>query len=197
MFKSQTIPFSNLIIGLGNPGKQYYHTRHNIGFRVVDYFLQRYPEPSAQHLCQSIVWQREFDQKLVMIAKPLTFMNRSGLAVSQLANRYNISTDRILIVYDDLNLVLGHLRCRGSGRSGGHNGIKSIIDHLGTEDFSRLRVGIGLPEDGSFIDHVLGNFSPEEDLQLDTLVSRSVDAIESYLKNGLSATMNQFNIKNK
>jgi len=186
---------SNLIVGLGNPGQKYHHTRHNIGFRIIDYFLRRYPEPRAQHLCQSIVWQKEFYQKSVVIAKPLTFMNQSGLAVAQLANRFNVAHNQILIVYDDLNLTFGSLRFRRSGSSGGQNGMQSIIDHLRTKEFPRLRIGIGPSQTESFIDHVLGTFSLEETSQLGVLMDHATDAVESYLQNGTSATMNMFNAK--
>ena len=186
---------SNLIVGLGNPGQKYHYTRHNIGFRIIDYFLRRYPEPRAQHLCQSIVWQKEFHQKSVVIAKPLTFMNQSGLAVAQLANRFNVAHNQILIVYDDLNLTFGSLRFRRSGSSGGQNGMQSIIDHLRTKEFPRLRIGIGPSQTESFIDHVLGTFSLEETSQLDVLMDHATDAVESYLQNGVSATMNMFNAK--
>ncbi len=186
---------SNLIIGLGNPGQKYHYTRHNIGFRIIDYFLRRYPELRAQHLCQAIVWQKEFHQKSVIIAKPLTFMNQSGLAVAQLANRFNVAPNQILIVYDDLNLTFGSLRFRRSGSAGGQNGMQSIIDHLRTKEFPRLRIGIGPSQTESFIDHVLGTFSLEETSQLDVLMDRATDAVESYLQHGASATMNVFNAK--
>jgi len=187
--------FSNLIVGLGNPGQEYRHTRHNIGFRVIDHLLDRHSNSLAQNLCRSIVWCQDLYRQGVVLAKPLTFMNHSGQAVGQLIDQYEVPPEQTLIIYDDLNLAFGTFRIRRSGTAGGQNGMKSIIQHLKTTDFPRLRVGIGQPTIDSFIDHVLSDFSEDEADQLEGILATAVDAVESFVQHGIIATMNAFNGK--
>ncbi len=187
--------FSNLIVGLGNPGQEYRHTRHNIGFRVIDHLLDRHSNSLAQNLCRSIVWCQDLYRQSVVLAKPLTFMNHSGQAVGQLIDQYEVPPEQTLVIYDDLNLAFGTFRIRRSGSAGGQNGMKSIIQHLKTTDFPRLRVGIGQPTIDSFIDHVLSDFSEDEADQLEGIIATAVDAVESFVQHGIIATMNAFNGK--
>ena len=187
--------FSNLIVGLGNPGQEYRHTRHNIGFRVIDHLLDRHSNSLAQNLCRSIVWCQDLHRQGVVLAKPLTFMNHSGQAVGQLIDQYEVPPEQTLIIYDDLNLAFGTFRIRRSGTAGAQNGMKSIIQHLKTTDFPRLRVGIGQPTIDSFIDHVLSDFSEDEADQLEGILATAVDAVESFVQHGIIATMNAFNGK--
>ena len=185
--------FSNLIVGLGNPGQEYRHTRHNIGFHVIDHLLDRHPNSLAQNLCRSIVWCQDLYRQSVVLAKPLTFMNHSGQAVGQLIDQYEVPLEQILVIYDDLNLAFGTFRIRPSGSAGGQNGMKSIIHSLETTVFPRLRVGIGQPTTDSFIDHVLSDFSEDEADQLEGIIATAVDAVESFVQYGILATMNAFN----
>ena len=187
--------FSNLIVGLGNPGQEYRHTRHNIGFRVIDHLLDRHPNSLAQNLCWSIVWCQDLYRQSVVLAKPLTFMNHSGQAVGQLINQYEVPPEQTLVIYDDLNLAFGTFRIRRSGSAGGQNGMKSIIDHLMTTGFPRLRVGIGQPTTDSFIDYVLSDFSEDEADQLEGIITTAADVVESFVQHGIVATMNAFNRK--
>ena len=187
--------FSNLIVGLGNPGQEYRHTRHNIGFRVIDHLLDRHSNSLAQNLCRSIVWCQDLYRQSVVLAKPLTFMNHSGQAVGQLIDQYEVPPEQTLVIYDDLNLAFGTFRIRRSGSAGGQNGMKSIIQHLKTTDFPRLRVGIGQPTIDSFIDHVLSDFSEDEADQLEGIIATAVDVVESFVQHGIIATMNAFNGK--
>lgn len=185
-----------LVIGLGNPGATYKQTRHNVGFLVVEHLVQ-----SA-----SLKWKRKFGTQSrvatwdvetgvrVVLAKPQTFMNRSGLAVAALMKKYGVNTDELLVVFDDLDLACGKIRIRQQGGAGGHNGLQSIIDVLGTKSFSRLRLGVGPRPDGSAqIDYVLGPFSEDQKIEVDKAIGESVEAIQVAMKQGISSAMNNFN----
>lgn len=182
-----------LIVGLGNIGKQYSATRHNIGFRVadklIDYLGSRKEgrTPEADFFCGTI------DSKTVIVAKPRTLMNRSGIAVDKLIQRFQLNISSVLIVVDDLNLPLGKIRLRKNGTHGGHNGLKSIISYVGS-DFPRLRVGIGpVPVNIEVIDFVLGDFSAEEEPEIQNVVEKAVDASMQFTKISIDAVMNKFN----
>ncbi len=179
-----------LVAGLGNPGGQYAHTRHNIGFMVLDHLAEAdkvlFAEKSVWHACLA----RWGD---VLLVKPMTFMNRSGDALGPLAQYYKIAPEQVLVVSDDAALPLGRLRLRQGGSDGGHNGLKSVIEHLG-ESFMRLRVGIGAVAGGNeLVDHVLGKFSAEEKSAVETGVSRAVEAIRHVLREGIVSAMNLYN----
>ncbi len=189
-----------LIVGLGNPGEKYAHTRHNIGFDVVDALAQRWQIPLAENR-RFHGWVGEgraiAGDKLVLL-KPTTFMNRSGQAVRAVMDWYKFVPGAVLVVYDDMDLPLGRLRLRPSGSAGGHNGMKSVIAHLGTQDFPRLRIGIGSTEKGderdeAVISHVLGKFAPAEKKLVNTSLEWAVDAIEMALKQNVEKAMSLFN----
>ncbi len=181
-----------LVVGLGNPGTEYEGTRHNIGFDLVDRLAAGNDSPWSR--------ERKFRAKVargengVILAKPLTFMNLSGNAVARLGRFYKLHPNQILVVYDDLDLPVGKIRFRKEGSSGGHNGIKSIIEFLSTKDFPRLKLGIGAADQKeTVIDHVLGKFSANEAEELEKVLAIAVDGVNCALSGGMDQAMNQFN----
>jgi len=179
-----------LIVGLGNPGRKYVETRHNVGFMVID---QMAAEGSLR-FAEEKRWKSQISKDSdKFLLKPQTYMNDSGFAVSKVSSFYKIDADQILIIYDDLDLNFGQLRIRGQGSAGGHNGVRSIISHLGTENFPRLRVGIGR-KDGESSDHVLGKFSIEERSILEKSIKEAVLAVTLISEQGISAAMTRFNV---
>ena len=181
-----------LVVGLGNPGPKYTNTRHNVGFLVVEKLAADAGEP-FEHSRRWVADIARFGQGNYL-AKPQTYMNLSGEAVAKIAHFYRIEPAEILVVYDDIALPLGRLRIRPKGSAGGHNGMKSIIQHLGTDQFPRLRVGIGnadLP--GEMVDHVLGKFSKSERSELEKAVERAVLAVCHIRDHGLPDAMTLFN----
>ena len=183
-----------IVVGLGNPGGQYEKTRHNIGWMVLDRIADRagWGGKGRTRDTASIAMGRYRGLDL-MIVKPLTFMNESGLAVRKVLAREHAPLVDLLVVADDFALPFGKLRFREGGGPGGHNGLRSIIDELGTEKFSRLRVGIGAPGRG-FIDHVLTPFAPDERARLDELLDAGADAVEEWVRHGTSKAANRFNM---
>jgi PTH1 family peptidyl-tRNA hydrolase len=183
-----------LIVGLGNPGKQYEHTRHNIGFEVIDALAERLHISLDQAKFKGIYGSGHIDGEKVFLLKPLTFMNLSGESIIALMNFYQIEVEDLLVIYDDLDLPVGRIRLRQKGSAGGHNGIKSIISHLGTGEFNRIRVGINRPSNGMpIVDYVLGRFSKEEQDQIQEAVDRSADACEEWIKKPFLQVMNTYN----
>lgn len=182
-----------LIVGLGNPGFKYSKTRHNVGFQVVNRLAGLYEFSSTQK-CDAIIGVGVIQNKDVILAQPLTYMNKSGKAVRCLVRKYNLDLDDILIIYDDLNLEVGRIRMKTSGGSGGHNGMKSIISQLSSSDFTRLRIGIGRPEYGFDVaDYVLSKFSPDEKEIIYETIDIAVKSVKSFIKFGPEKTMNKFN----
>lgn len=182
----------NLIIGLGNPGRRYEMTKHNVGFWLIDEILQRCGIKRLKGMCGALAGMTNWNGDGPMYAKPTTYMNNSGEAVAALVRRFDLSLSDLCVVYDDLNLEIGALRLRKKGSDGGHNGMKSIIRHLDTEEFPRLRIGIGSPT-YSQTDYVLSEFDEPDKLQIDQVVQRAADAIEMLIEDGIQNAMNQFN----
>ena len=182
-----------LIVGLGNPGREYEHTRHNVGFQVAEELAHRYRVTLKNHARWKARAAKIADiGDGVLLAEPTTFMNLSGWAVRQIADFHKLEPSNVLIVVDDADLPLGRLRLRTSGSAGGHNGLKSIIQELGTVEFPRLRVGVGR-QAGELKNHVLGRFSVDEKTQIDAAVKRAADAAELFAKEDILAAMNRFN----
>ncbi len=179
-----------LIVGLGNPGRKYVETRHNVGFMVIDQMATESTLQFADEKRWKSQIAKDSDRFLL---KPQTYMNDSGLAVGKVSSFYKIQADQILIIYDDLDLDFGQLRIRGQGSAGGHNGVRSIISHLGTQNFPRLRVGIGRKE-GESSNHVLGKFSTEERSILEKSIKEAVLAVTFISDQGISAAMTRFNV---
>lgn len=187
-----------MIIGLGNPGKDYFETRHNIGFMVVDELANRHHvDFKLEKTFQAEVGSYLEGTEKVWLVKPTTFMNESGRAAHALSTYYNIDLDDLVVVYDDLDLVPGKLRLRKNGSAGGHNGIKSLIQHLKTKEFQRARVGIGRPHQGkTVVDHVLSRFSKDEISTIRESVDYTASALESWTQgNSFDAVMNEYNKK--
>jgi peptidyl-tRNA hydrolase, PTH1 family len=183
-----------LIIGLGNPGKPYENTRHNIGFEVIDEIAKQWGAPPMQAKFNGAFTQVHRPEGKVILLKPLTYMNLSGESVRPLMDYFNVDVEDIIVIYDDLDLEVGRLRLRQKGSAGGHNGIKSLIQHLGTQEFNRIRVGISRPPAGMKVaDYVLGKFSKEDQAVLAGAVKNSVAAVEASLSKKFLDVMNQFN----
>ncbi|HEY9121645.1 MAG TPA: aminoacyl-tRNA hydrolase [Brevefilum sp.] len=183
-----------LIVGLGNPGPRYHHNRHNVGFMVVDALADAANVPIRRVEFRALIGKGEFLDERLILAKPQTFMNNSGQAVGALVRFYKIPVDQLLVVHDDLDLPFGTLRLRPRGGAGGQRGMGSIMAKLNTQDFARLRVGIGRPPgrmDPS--DYVLHDFDPPEEERLPELLSSAVDAIRMFLQDGIERAMNEFN----
>lgn len=186
-----------LIVGLGNPGLEYERTRHNVGWRVVDAFARKFRIAVTKHEKNALTGTNRVAGGSVMVAKPLTYMNLSGDAVRLLVNAYLESPQEMIVVYDDIDLPLGRLRIRPNGSSGTHNGMRSILSTIDTEDFPRLRVGIGAlgaeSTQGRLRDYVLDEFSAEEEPMVERAVERAVDALVLFVRGDLKRAMNQFN----
>jgi len=185
-----------LIVGLGNPGAKYENTRHNAGFMVVSYLAEKNSiKGKTESKFNAIVGKGKIGSEDVVILQPLTYMNLSGQALSSVMSFYKIQKEDIFVIFDDLSLELGVIRFRQNGSDGGHNGIKSIIQHLGGDNkFPRLKVGIGLqPDFMAAEDYVLQKFSADESKYLEKIIPVCSDAIEFYLKNGICEAMNKFN----
>ncbi|MBQ9337386.1 MAG: aminoacyl-tRNA hydrolase [Lentisphaeria bacterium] len=185
-----------LIAGLGNPGTEYRGTRHNIGFMVLDRLAQRLPKKNFEeiHGCASHYLKGTYAGIALFLQKPETYMNLSGEAVISLMRREEIGPEGLLVVHDDMDLAVGRLRIRGRGSCGGHNGIRSIIEHTGTENFARLRIGIGHRK-GTGADYVLSPFEEEEMPVVDRVLDAAVQALILLLRRGLAAAMNEYNPK--
>jgi PTH1 family peptidyl-tRNA hydrolase len=182
-----------IVVGLGNPGERYAKTRHNIGWMVMDRLADRAGwVGKGRERDASRIAQGRLNGLDLTLAKPLTFMNESGLAVRKILKRENAPLVDLLVVADDFALPFGKLRFREGGGPGGHNGLGSIIDELGTEKFSRLRIGIGEP-DRNAIDHVLSTFAPDERQRLDELLDEAADAVEAWAREGTNKAANRFN----
>lgn len=180
------------IIGLGNPGRKYSKTRHNIGFSIIDSFAEK----------KSLKW-KEFrnieivsDDDNFLLAKPMSFMNQSGSPVVSLIKKYYPDYENVLVIHDDMDIEFGKIQVKRGGSSGGHNGVQSIIDSLGTKDFIRLRIGIGRPpEFADTVDYVLSNFTKEEFNKLEIINNNAMDIIETFIQSSVQKTMNLFNNK--
>ncbi len=185
---------SALIVGLGNPGLEYSATRHNLGFWCVDKLAEKHRLRFTSKRSQSVVARGTVAGQDVALAKPQTYMNLSGTAVKGLLTSWRVPTKSLLVVYDDVDLPPGTIRLRARGGAGTHNGMRSIVDELRTEDFPRLRIGIGTPPPGqNLADYVLEHPMPEDLPKLRDAVDRAVEAIEAFVRRGAPAAMNQFN----
>jgi peptidyl-tRNA hydrolase, PTH1 family len=193
---STALIIPELIVGLGNPEPKYDNTRHNIGFAVVDELAKVWQMPLKENKRFQGLFAEGVSQggHKIRLLKPLTYMNRSGQAVRAVTDWYKVEPRSVLVIYDDLDLPVGRLRMRLSGSAGGHNGMKSIIAHLSSQEFPRLRLGIGKSDgEKGTINHVLGKFAPEEFKVMDEILYISLKAIELGLKEGIEQSMNRYN----
>lgn len=181
-----------LIVGLGNPGKEYEDTRHNIGFKVIDNIAKEYNIEINRQKFKGVYGEGFINNKKVMLLKPTTYMNLSGESVREVVDFYNLENSKVIVIYDDISLEVGKLRIRDKGSAGGHNGIKSIIAHLGSDIFPRIKVGIGQPN-VDLVKYVLGKFTKEEMTILSESIDASTKATEEIIKSDVKTAMNQFN----
>lgn len=185
-----------LIVGLGNPGREYKNNRHNVGFMLLDRLAARLAETFKRYELNALVAKVSFQGRRLILAKPQTYMNNSGLAVRSLVRYYKVPLENLMVVYDDVDLPFGQLRLRPGGGSAGHKGMNSIQEQLGTEEFPRLRFGIGRPPGRmEAADYVLQDFSRDESELLSQILDRGVDAILLFLSEGLEKAMNVYNTK--
>jgi len=183
-----------IIVGLGNPGRAYRETRHNIGFTLVNHLAERLGVEFTRMESKSLVTKGTYAGHQLILAKPMTYMNLSGQAVRSLVRFYKIPLDKLLTCYDDVDLPLGTMRMRPDGGAGGHKGMQSIIEQLGNQGFSRLRIGIGRPPGRkTAASYVLDDFSPDETEFLQVILDRAVDAVLTFVKDGIDVAMNQYN----
>jgi PTH1 family peptidyl-tRNA hydrolase len=181
-----------VVVGLGNPGKRYDGTRHNVGFAVIDSLAESPKAERFQSRFQAQVCELVEDAGKILLVKPETFMNLSGRSVRQIVDFYQVSLSDLLVVCDDMNLPLARLRVRAKGTHGGHNGLRDIQNHLGTTEYARLRIGVGSPAEDA-IDHVLGRFGPAERKVIEDAVGLAAQAVLVWASRGVEACMNQYN----
>lgn len=181
-----------LIVGLGNPGKKYEHTRHNMGFDTIDLFSELAKIDIDKEAFKGLVGRGKVFDEDIYLLKPQTYMNLSGESVREIVSYFKISTQDIIVIYDDLDLEPGKIRLRLSGSSGGHKGIQNIIENLGTEEIKRIRIGIGKPTFDT-IDYVLGKPLKEERPLIDDAINNAVEALKEILKHSFDSAMNKFN----
>jgi PTH1 family peptidyl-tRNA hydrolase len=182
-----------IVVGLGNPGRKYEGTRHNVGFDVIDRMASAPGVSEFSSRFRAQIAEAREDAEKVLLVKPETFMNLSGLAVRQLVDFYQAPLTDLLVVCDDVNLPLGKLRFRARGTHGGHNGLRDIQNHLGTTEYSRLRIGVDAPGQDDMVNHVLGRFRPTERATIEDAVSLAVQGVAVWLQQDIQACMNQYN----
>lgn len=186
-----------IIVGLGNPGKQYAHTRHNVGFDTIDVLADKYRIDVDSKKFKALYGKGVIEGQKVILAKPQTYMNLSGESVRELIDFFKIDeTSELIVIYDDISLEPGQLRIRTKGSAGGHNGIKNIISHLGGQEFLRVKVGVGeKPKGYDLADYVLGHFSKEERTLVEDSMKRGAEAVVKLMTEGTDAAMNEYNRK--
>ncbi len=182
-----------VIVGLGNPGKQYVGTRHNIGFEVIDYLAYKNNILLNKVKHKAIIGEGIINGNKAMLVKPQTFMNLSGRSVSEIFNFYKLDSQNLIVIYDDIDLDTGKIRIRPHGSSGTHNGMKSIIYDTQTDKFPRIRIGVGRPEHGDLVSYVIGRFSEEDREFMNVAVKDSAAAVECIVKEGINLAMNRYN----
>ena len=188
------------IVGLGNPGRTYAHNRHNAGFRCLNYFARLHSIRFDHRQCRAKIGLAEAKGGKLLLAKPRTFVNLSGKSVACLVHKHDIPLSDLLVIYDDLDLPLGKIRLRQGGGSGGHKGMNSIISALGSEDFPRIRVGIGRPQpeeqtisEDAIVNYVLSDFSRQEEATIKPVIATLSEAIDCFITEGIEAAMSKFN----
>lgn len=188
-------PIGWIVAGLGNPDRQYIGTRHNVGFTALDYYASHFGVAVNRQRFQALTGEGTVAGQRVLFMKPLTYMNNSGIAIREAADFYKIAPDRILVVFDDISLDPGKMRIRSKGSAGGHNGIKSIIYHLNSDGFPRIKLGVGNKPHPEYdlVDWVLGHFSEEDGKAVTSAIRSSADALELILQNKFDEAMNRYN----
>lgn len=183
-----------LIVGLGNPEKEYAKTRHNMGFNVINKITEKYKIEVTNNKYEGLFWMGEIEGEKVVLLKPQTYMNESGKSVIKFKNFYKIPEENVLVIYDDIDLEPAKIRIRKKGSAGTHNGMKSVTQHLGTNNFPRVRVGIGSPlYKDDLINYVIGKISKEESDKLDEGVEKAKNAVIEIIRSGIDVAMNKYN----
>lgn len=183
-----------IIVGLGNPGKKYEHTRHNVGFDVIDRFAEKHDIKMDRLKHKALIGEGRIAGEKVVLIKPQTYMNLSGESLISAVNFYKPDMDKVVVVYDDIDIDIGHIRIRKKGSAGSHNGMKSIISNLSTQDFPRFRVGVGRPESGrDLADFVLSRVSKTEEDKMMESIDNTVSALEVMIESDLDLAMNRYN----
>jgi PTH1 family peptidyl-tRNA hydrolase len=192
--RQPAVPPRYLIVGLGNPGAEYQNTRHNVGFRALDLLAEEHRIDARKFEKRALVGYGTICDEAVVLAKPQTFMNLSGESVAPLMRMLELQPRDVIVVYDEMDLPVGRIRVRPGGSAGGHRGLKSLIQHLRTEEFPRVRIGVGRPGTGAaVIEHVLSKFERDEIEPIRDSVRRAVEAVEAILAEGVEAAMNRYN----
>ena len=185
-----------LIVGLGNIGPEFHRTRHNVGFMTLDALADKYNIDVREKAFKGLIGKGVIEGNKVILVKPQTYMNLSGESVRALMDYYKLTTDEIVIIYDDISMPVGQVRIRPKGSAGGHNGIKSIIAHLGTQEFPRIKIGVGAkPENGDLVKHVLGRFSKEDDAKIRDVFALAEEGLLAILQEDVKTAMNAVNGK--
>jgi len=184
-----------IIAGLGNPGKEYAGTRHNVGFDTIDFFAEKYNINLNKLKFNSVYGEININGEKVMLVKPVTYMNRSGIAIAEIVKYYKVPIENLIIVYDDIDIPTGTLRIRPHGSSGTHNGMKSIIYQLENDKFPRIRIGIGRNPDMDLADYVLQRFNKDDREKINSIISSASEAAEEIVAKSLDSAMQKFNIK--
>jgi PTH1 family peptidyl-tRNA hydrolase len=182
-----------VVVGLGNPGSRYAGTRHNVGFDVLELLAQSPHAGRARERFQAEVVELLEDPYKVLLVQPQTFMNLSGQCVRQVVDFYQVPLENLLVVCDDINLPLGKLRFRARGTHGGHNGLRDIQNHLGTTAYSRLRIGVGAPDESEMVEHVLSRFRPGERETIEDALARAAQGVVTWIHQGINKCMNEYN----
>jgi len=181
-----------LVVGLGNPGSEYSNTRHNVGFDVIDLLSSEYNISTNRIKFKGMYGEGNIGGEKVILLKPTTYMNLSGESITEVVSFYKIPKENIIVIYDDISLEVGRMRIRMNGSAGGHNGIKSIICHLSSEEFTRIKIGVGQPQ-GDLVAHVLGKIPKEQRENLQKVYEASMNAVETIIKLGAQEAMNKYN----
>lgn len=184
-----------IIAGLGNPGKEYSGTRHNVGYDAIDCLVEKYNEKLNKLKFNSVYCEIKINGEKVMLVKPVTYMNRSGIAISEIINYFKVPVENLVVIYDDIDIPVGTLRIRPHGSAGTHNGMKSIISSLGDDKFPRIRIGIDRNPNMDLADYVLQRFSVDERFKIDTIVKSASEAAEEIIKSNLESAMQKYNVR--
>lgn len=183
-----------LVVGLGNPGIKYINTKHNVGFEVIDYLTDKFNFSEPKYKFQGELYEGKIDDYKVIFLKPLTYMNLSGDSLKEVVNWYKVEIEDIIVIYDDIDIDMGKIRIKPKGSAGSHNGMKSIMYKLATEDFKRVRIGIGRPpQNWDLANYVLSKFTKQERKVMDEIIVDSGDAVIEIIKSGINNSMNRYN----
>ena len=184
-----------IIAGLGNPGKEYAGTRHNVGYDTVEFLAEKHNIKLNKLKFNSVYGETNINGEKVMLVKPVTYMNRSGIAIDEILRFYKIPEENLIVIYDDIDIPVGSLRIRPNGSPGTHNGMKSITEHVGNRNFPRVRIGIGRNPDMDLADYVLQRFSLEDRDKINPIMEKAAQAAVEIIKNGVDSAMQKYNIK--